>query len=254
VAAESIAGRPLLLSYGGGHAQIIIAVAHELARRGRSFSVLGLTTAEKAFRRAGLDPLPIGRLIDPRVPAWVRDRAAEIAPLSTHPDITDAQTAAYYAIGYADLVERFGRDEAEARVARDGRKAFEPVSAFARLFAERPSIVVSTTSPRFETAALRAARLADIPSLAIGDMYLIAEQEWILTPGYARDLTVVSEGVADMLEATGKTSSRIHVLGNPAFDALAATPGDVGVRRALRYGLGLGYMRCILWPLGGAAV
>ncbi|MGX7951275.1 hypothetical protein ACWPM1_01805 [Tsuneonella sp. HG249] len=245
--------RPFLVSYGGGHAQIIIAIASELDRRGRAYSLLGLTTAHQAFVRAGLCPMPIGDLIDPMTPDWVRTRARELAPRSDHPDITDHQTIDYFTIGYADLLGRFGRDEAESRITEHGRKAFEPVSAFRHFYdRSRPSIVVSTTSPRFEAAALRAARGAGIPSLAIGDMYLIAEQEWILSPDYARDLTVISNGVAEMLQSNGDCSSRIHVLGNPAFDTLAPSPDDPATRLMVRERLCIGDRKCILWPLGGA--
>lgn len=247
-------GRPFLASYGGGHAQILIALAAELERRGRDYDLMGLTTADAAFRKAGLQTIPIARLIDPEISGAVRDRAADLAPPSGHPDMTAEQTLAYFTIGFADLVARFGMAEAEERVARLDRKAFEPVCAFERYFRlTGPSIVVSTTSPRFETAALRAARRLSIPSLAIGDMYLIAEQEWILTPGYARDLTVISDVVADILKATGGLSSRVHVLGNPAFDALAPSPADAAVRMRERQRLGIGERTCILWPLGGAA-
>ena len=249
---DSIADRPFLLSYGGGHARIMVELAHELERREKPFKLLGLTTAEQEFRRAGLMPMPLDRLIDPGLPRSIRDRALELAPAPGHADVSQAQTDAYYTIGFADLVERLGLAGAEDAVARDGRKAFEPVAAFERLFArEWPSIVVATTSPRFEVAALRAARRMGIASVAIGDMFLVAEQEWILTPDYAADLTVVSEGVAEMLRATGKCSSRIHVLGNPAFDRLVPSPDDPAIRARERKRLGVGEKLCILWPLGG---
>jgi len=248
------ASRPFLASYGGGHAQILIALAAELDRRGRGYDLMGFTTADAAFRSAGLTTVPVGELVDASIPAEVRARAAELAPPPGHPDITARQTTDYFTVGFADLVRRVGIEEAERLFAELERKAFEPVTAFEEYFRRtRPSIVVSTTSPRFEVAALRAARSLGIPTLAIGDMYLIAEQEWILTPGYAQDLTVISDSVAAMLEKAGGLSSRLHVLGNPAFDALEAGAGDAAVRSAERERLGIGDRTAILWPLGGAA-
>ena len=62
-----------------------------------------------------------------------------------------------------------------------GRKAFKPTAAMARYLKKtRPDIVVATTSPRFELALLQAARHSGIPSLAIGDLFLVQEREWIL--------------------------------------------------------------------------
>jgi hypothetical protein len=248
------AGRPFLASYGGGHAQILIALAAELDRRGRGYDLMGFTTADAAFRSAGLTTLPVRELVDPTIPADLRERAAELAPAPGHPDITAWQTEDYFTVGFADLVRRVGIGEAERLFAERERKAFEPVTAFDAYFRRtRPSIVVSTTSPRFEAAALRAARALAIPTLAIGDMYLIAEQEWILTPGYAQDLTVISDSVAAALQEAGGLSSRLHVLGNPAFDALEAGKGDDAVRQAERERLGIGDRTAILWPLGGSA-
>jgi hypothetical protein len=42
VAVPAAGRRPLLVSYGGGHANIMIAVTAELARRGRSYDLLGV--------------------------------------------------------------------------------------------------------------------------------------------------------------------------------------------------------------------
>jgi len=248
------ARRPLLLSYGGGHAQIIIAVAAEMDRRGIAYDLLGLTTAHAAFLRAGLRSQDVSALLVEDIDSGILAKAGAFTPPSDNPDVTDEQTRAYFALGYEDLVQRFGQAEADRRVAELGRKAFEPVTGFRRyLEALRPSVVVTTTSPRSELAAIKAARELGIPSVAIGDMYLVAEQEWILDGCYADHLVVMSEDVGEMLEATGRLTSQIEVLGNPAFDALAPRQGDEALRARLRSDLGIGDRTCILWPLGGAA-
>jgi hypothetical protein len=246
--------KPLLFSYGGGHALIIISVAQELGRRGVEYDLFGLTTAYAAFEQAGLKPMDITALLDDAIPADVASRGRALAPRPDHPHITLAQAQAYYAVGYDDLCRRFGSAEADAKVQEFGRKAFEPVSAFTRLFQRlHPSVVVTTTSPRSELAGIKAAREVGIPSLAIGDMYLVAEQEWILGDEYADHLVVMSDDVGEMLQASGHLRSQVHVLGNPAFDALASQAEDAGKRRELRKRFGVGDRKLILWPLGGAA-
>lgn len=247
-------GRPLLFSYGGGHAHIVVALARELDRRGIGYDLLGLTTAHQAFVRAGLRPMNISALTEGAPDAGLMQKGAKLAPLPDHPDITAAQTQAYFAIGLEDLANRYGEAEAEALIERLGRKAFEPVTAFRRLLARLgSSVVVTTTSPRAELAGIKAAKSLGIPSLAVGDMYLVAEQEWILGGTYSDHLVVMSDDVGEMLAATGKLTSRLHVLGNPAFDALAPAAGDQERRRDLRERLGVGDRKCILWPLGGAS-
>lgn len=245
--------RPLLFSYGGGHALIIIAIARELAAQGLEFDLMGFTTAHAAFTRAGFDALDVTAMLSDDVAPDIRARGTELAPSSDHPDITQEQTDAYFILGLEDLCLRHGISEAERLVGQFGRKAFEPEFGFRRfLSAIKPSCVVTTTSPRAELAGIKAAKALSIPSIAVGDMYLIAEQDWILSGIYADHLVVMSDDVADMLGASGRLKSKIHVLGNPAFDELAPSPLDDARRTHLRSKLNVGDRSCILWPLGGA--
>jgi hypothetical protein len=246
--------QPFLCSYGGGHANIIIALSRELSRRGVDHQVMGFTTAVATFRRAGLTVSDVATLLEPDLDAPFIDEARMLAPASGHPDVSDEETVAYYAVGYRDLCDRLGEEEALARVEQLGRKAFEPVSMFRRFFERhRPSVVVTTTSPRFEVAAIKAARSLRIPTVAVGDMFLVAEQEWILGDAYAEHLVVISEQVAEMLRQNGLSRATcLHVLGNPAFDVLAAQPGDESRRAELRKRLDVKDRTLILWPLGGS--
>ena len=246
--------RPLLMSYGGGHANIIIAVARELTRRGVAFDLIGLTTAFAAFERAGLAPRDVTALVDPAADAAHFAAVERYLPRDTHPDITPDQTHAYFALGFADLAGRFGADEAHRLVSAHGRKAFEPVSIFVRHFARKPpSLLVATTSPRFELASIRAARHCGITSLALGDHFLVSEGAAITSGDYADHLVVLAEAVAERLRALGGPVPQLHVLGNPAFDLLAPQPQDAARRAKLRERLGLTGKRALFWPLGGAA-
>jgi hypothetical protein len=246
--------RPLLISYGGGHANIIAAVAHELVRRRVAFDLIGLTTAFAAFQRAGLVPRDVTTLVDPVEDAPHYTAVERYLPAASHPDITPAQTHAYFALGFADLVRRFGKGEAHRRIAAQGRKAFEPTSMFVRHFTRcPPSLVVATTSPRFELAAIRAARRCRVPSLAVGDHFLVGETAAITSGDYADHLVVLAEAVAERLRGTGGALPQLHVCGNPAFDALAPAPQDAARRAALRERLGFNGKRVLFWPLGGGA-
>jgi len=246
--------RPLLISYGGGHANIMIALARELTRRGAAFDLIGLTTAFAAFQRAGLTPLDVTALADPQEDRASFAAAARYLPDESHPDISHAQTHAYFALGFADLARRFGEEEAHRRTAAMGRKAFEPVSIFARYFGRRrPSLVAATTCPRFELAAIRAARACGVTSLAVGDHFLVGESAAIASGNHADHLVVLAEAVARRLREMGGKLPRLHVLGNPAFDALAPRPGDAARRRELRERLGMAGKQVLFWPLGGGA-
>lgn len=245
--------RPLLLSYGGGHANIMIALARELAQREVGFDLIGLTTGYRAFERAGLAPHDVTALLDAAEDARALASVLPFLPAQAHPDITQAQTHAYFALGFADLASRFGEAEALRLVGAEGRKAFEPKSAFARYFSRRrPSVLVTTTSPRFELAAIRAARECGITSLAVGDHFLVGETASITSGYHADHLVVLADAVAERLRARHRPLPKLHVLGNPAFDVLAPCLEDAVRREALRERLGLTGKFAIFWPLGGA--
>lgn len=87
-------------------------------------------------------------------------------------------------MGLRDLARDLGREAALERVRQTGRTAFEPVDVMRRYLRQtRPDIVITTTSPRFECALQKAARLEGIPGLAVGDLFLVDERDWILQKG-----------------------------------------------------------------------
>ncbi len=188
-------GRPLLASYGGGHAAIIAAVAETLMDAGITPDLLGFTTAFEAFRRKNLPAHSVSALIEGRRTAYDKAalRAAPYHPARGHPDVSAAQTRDYFAIGLHDLIETQGETAALAALAKTGRAAFEPIATcMAYLRAHRPSVIVTTTSPRFELALIRAGRRRNIPTLAIADLFLQRERPWVLSGDYADHRCVVN--------------------------------------------------------------
>ncbi|WP_272010100.1 hypothetical protein [Roseovarius sp. ZX-A-9] len=245
--------RPLLASYGGGHVQIVAALARAFAARRDAPDIIGFTTAHAELGRQGIAAQPVSALLDPAEDAeWVA-LAGEFTTAATHPDIPVEETRAYFALGLRDLAQAQGREAALARVRREGRTAFEPVNTMRRYLRwTRPDIVITTTSPRFECALQKAARLEGIPGLAVGDLFLVKDRAWILQEGYAPHLAVLSAEVARALVTDGFDESGIRVTGNPAFDRLAPGPGDAARRDVLRARLGLDDRTVILFPAPGA--
>lgn len=247
-----MSARPFLNSYGGGHSQMIIALANELISRGRSIDLLGLTTAYNDYIKAGLPAMNVTALFDPRYDEQALAAAQPFIPQANHPAVSQAHTNAYFALGMRDLMIRFGELEAQRMVAKDGRKSFEPVTVYERYFAKnRPSVIVTTTSPRFESASIKAGRKLGIPTIAVSDLFLQSEQVRILSDKYADHLTVFAPEVADRILSAGLQHTKVHVLGNPAFDTLATIPRDEAKPAALKKRFGLSGYRVILWPLGG---
>lgn len=243
--------RILMAAYGGGHAAMIAPVAKGLRALGADVDLVGFTTARAAFERADLEAGSVIKMLDPdpAADAPYREAALTLLTVDGHADVTREETEAYFTIGLRDLAEQLGLDEAMRRVRIEGRKAFLPVSAMERyLLRTKPDLVISTTSPRFELALLRAARRQGIPSVALGDLFLVDEREWILSGDYAEHLTVISPVVAEELARDGLVGTQTHVTGNPAFDTMRPRPDDGARRDALRLRLGLSDRTVILWP------
>ena len=87
-----------------------------------------------------------------------------------------------------------------------------------------------------------------IPHLAIGDLFLIAESEYMIHPLYAKHIAVISEAVASFLVQRGVSHKSIYVTGNPAFDNLAVIMKDKDRRQRLRHKLGMTGKKVILFP------
>ncbi|AZG07267.1 hypothetical protein EGT29_04940 [Pigmentiphaga sp. H8] len=244
--------KPLLASYGGGHAQIIAALTHALIARGAEPYLVGFTTARDFFTKSGLNPNSILCMENPdtEVYSGIIPYLSSFLKDQQHPNILPRETEAYFKIGFFDLIREHGFPEARKLLDSHGRKAFKPVRAMEEFLTRTaPDCVVTTTSPRFEHALLKAARKLGIPSIAVSDLFLLNEREWILEGGYAEHLTVLNRQVADDLYNAGLRGTEIHITGNPAFDSLSPLPEDQEKRAKLRTQLEIGKnSKLILWP------
>lgn len=245
--------RPLLASYGGGHAHIIEIVGRALLAADYDVNMIGFTTAYRTLKRANLPVKSIEALLIEEEDRDYIDEVQKFLPSDIHPDVSNKETEAYFALGFRDLCEQFGRDEAIKRTKRLGRKAFEPVLSMERYLRNtKPDVVITTTSPRFELAMLKAARNLGIPSVAIGDWFLVQEREWILNGKYADHLCVLTQSMVGQFLEEGLKGTTLHATGNPAFDALVVPGGKRQRRIDLRNKMRVEGKTVILWPAAGS--
>lgn len=224
--------RILFVTYGGGHVAMVLPIVRLLRDEGLADPVVvALTIAGAACRRAGVPALGSRDLL-PDDPA-ARAEALRVGELLTageadHPDIDHEETVAYHGLSYLDLVGRHGEDRAAELFRESGRRAFLPISLFERVIPELGiDVVVATNSPRSEQAAIIAASRLGVPSVCILDMFGL-RADWIMQPGFADRVCVLSESVRGLLVERGRSADEVVVTGNPAFDALV----DVRERRA----------------------
>jgi hypothetical protein len=239
--ASAIEGRVLFVTYGGGHAAALAPVMATLGRASVPWCTLALTTAKSHLERQGLAALSMAKVAD-AVPGYrgVRRVGRILARgQSQHSAVSREDTEAYLGVGFHALARSLGLPKARAVYGHGGRQRFRPVDFFRAWFQlHRPAVVVATSAPRSERAALEAARNLNIPSVCVVDLYAPFEIEWCASPGYASRICVLNEPVARRFRDRGVPAERVVVTGNPAFDRLDRL--DVArLRRESRAAMGL---------------
>lgn len=221
---SSIAGTVFAVSYGGGHAAALAPVMARLREQCLPTAVLALTTARRNFDSVEVPCLGVNDLLL-SVPGYrnVRRTGRVLARNQPqHSAVSVDETIAYLGAGFHALVKAHGLKQARNLYRERGRQAFRPVDFFLQLFrAQRPAVVVATSAPRSERAALEAARELGIPSVCVVDLYAPFEIEWCATPGYAHRICVLNDAVAARFVDRGVPRERLIATGNPAFDRLA---------------------------------
>lgn len=224
----------LFVTYGGGHAQMVWPVVHALKQSSRfrhnkvRIRTLALPAARDILVRHGVEVVSFADYIDEQQDADALAWGAELAKVHHSPSsgIDLAESIAYLGLSYKDLVLRLGVDEAESSLARQGRRAFFPLTVMSRVFDEvNPDFVVTTNSPRSEAAAIATANLRGIDNLIMTDLftglggYLLEGRNISYLNPVARDM-FVEDGLVD------ESRSVAHFTGNPAFDRLLELPRD----------------------------
>ena len=199
---------------------MLLPVITRLQTLGHETTILALTTAQTALQQKNIPYIGFADVIRPGDEAALAHGATLARDLPT-PPLDAAETAAYLGLSYLDLETRHGKEQAAAIYAEKGRQGFEPVTILKRALEKyRPDIVVVTSSPRAEKAAVLAARELGIPSACLVDLFG-RFTTWACDPGYADKLLVFSNVTRDFFIEQGRPAQDIVVTGNPAMDRLA---------------------------------
>lgn len=205
----------------------MLPVIKAMADRGHECLYLALTTAGNAAEQAGVRhkrPIDYVDITDPLVSHWGSKLAQR-----HHTDgkgISLDESIAYLGRSFKDLASDLGEQKAWERYQSKGLNAFCP-TYFMRevLEIEQPDVVVATTSPRMEKAALRAAYQLNIPSLCMIELFGIIEESWLSRPDNGHVLAVSRSEVAARMMAEGRQAKDIFLTGSPMFDQLAKNDG-----------------------------
>lgn len=237
----------LLVSYGCGHSNSLIPLAKLLnSNKKLEVTAIGLTLANNDYLKAGINTLSSSDIFEESSSKY-KDLIEKYLPSERNPNIKEIDTKAYYLTGFADLVETFGYIEAIKKISKYNRYCFYPIN-FARryLLKNKPDLLITSICPRSELAFINAASEIGIRSLSISDVFVLDEEKYVCKKNYADHLTVINENVKKRLLSKGCTS-KIHVLGNPAFDNLLIKNKEVNKEKIkAKYGLN---KKTILWAM-----
>lgn len=234
--------RLLAVTYGGGHAAAVLPVVKRLTGEWEVHT-LALTTAAEAFRRAGLRYCTARDFVRP--PDYLGGGYGKDLADRWHTPgkgISREESEAYLQLSMMDLVNEVGEAEAWRLIEQHGRQRFLPTTLVARAFdLARPDVLLTTSAPRAERAALKVALDRGIPSVRLEDLFGIGAAVEPEPSRWAAFSTIT----ADNLAASGVDRSSIVVTGNPAFDALSQISQIQPEPN--RHQLGLDHRFTILW-------
>lgn len=213
----------VMVTYGGGHVAMMAPIIKELQKNHNlDLVVLGLTTASSVLKKNNIPHIGFKDLLGDDNQYATEWGKKLLDPATSHNLVSYEESVAYMGLSYVDLELRHGIDDA-ARIYKTqaGRQAFYPLSVMEHLLkTEKPDLVVATSAPRAEKAAIVMAGKLNIPSVCIVDLFALKEVAWIGKPGYADKVCVLSEFVKSTLVRAGRSNEDIIVTGNPAFDSL----------------------------------
>ena len=212
------------VAYGGGHVNLVDLVCRELQKRDDvDFRLLALTTAHQQV--VGRYPSGTVRrlsdylaLFDDRLGDVLshgqRLAAAHHGPQSGIPLI---ESIAYLGLSYSDLIAEVGEVEADDRFRRHGRQAFAPVRTLKRILEqERADIVLTTSCPRCEYAAIVAGNELGLETVQILDLF----GDMNPLPA-ARHIVGSDADSLETLRRQGLEDRHFYEFGQPVFDDTA---------------------------------
>jgi hypothetical protein len=221
---EQGSGGVLFVTYGNGHIAKVAPVVKALEDKGVRCTVLAMTLGYSQSLKLGMQPIGYKDLMHLVDADAAMKYGRMLWPENQHPDVDEMESCAYLGINYLEWVETYGEEEAAARYKKGGRRSFMPVRFMGTLIDYlQPAVVVSTSSPRSEQAAIEAAVERGVPSLTMLDVFAMPHDTYLHHQVYADRITAPSPLAAQQLRNAGIDPAKIRVTGCPAYDSLRDT-------------------------------
>ena len=212
----------LVVTYGGGHVNMVIPVIKKLILIGYEVKVLGLTTSIRSLNENGIkyvglkDYLTLFEDL-----SYIKELGYLLMErLPKNSEIEKDETIAYLGLSYWDLEQRLGKQKAKELYDAQGRYIFLQLLVMERILKhEKPDMVVATNSPRCEQASLMVSHSLGIPNLCIVDLYNeVLFRDRFKNNSYIGHFFVPGGFEKAKLEELGVSRSFVTASGNPSFE------------------------------------
>jgi len=209
-----------VVTYGGGHVNIMIPIIKELQKRDDiTLSILGLSIASEALRNAGINHHTLldyrDIIMDDK--AWVLGKRLAEKNHVEGKGIKYEETVVYFGSSMRDLAQSEGEERALRLLEIEGKNCFIPSFTMGRILDyEKPDLLVTGNCPRMERAAMTVARKDGIKVLSLNDL-LGFDKKYIFP---ADKIAVISEITRENLINQGNPPDNIVVTGSPVFDLI----------------------------------
>ena len=222
----------LFVCYGGGHVGILLPIAERLQEMQIKIEFLALTTAINVLKTTEYKYYTFKDFFKSKEVLYYGKKLLE--GLESH-KMDDSDSISYLGQNFIELIDNHGISDADYIYKRDGRSSFFPLESISLILSElQPDLVISTNSPRSEKAAIFASRKLGIPSIAIGDLFMIRPLKWFSDNSFADKICVFNIESKKKLVDLGRNEASVIVTGNPAFDVLVKLSEKTHVYGPLR--------------------
>ena len=215
--------------YGGGHAEIIKEVYKNLVNiSGIEITILALTTSKYKFEQ---EKIPYKLITDyyNKEEKFIYELGKSFC-ISNDIDTSIGEDETYLYHGYAlyELEKKYSKEKIKEGFKKFGRAIFLPIQFMERVLKnENPNLVITTNSPRYEKAALIAAKNLGIISLSIEDLFGVEYKQLTVDIAsffeninyniiYGDYLCVLTDEAKNNLNR--EKVNKVFVTGNPSFD------------------------------------
>ena len=224
------------VTYGAGHVNIIDLVVEELLKNNNiDVKILALTTAHNDIVSKYSETI-VKSVLD--YSFLFEDVLDEVKKYGTflleenyykESKISKAEIIIYLGLSFFCLVEDYGYDKAIQLYHKKKRQAFCPTKILEKILKyEKSDVVVATTSPRFEYAAILAGNILNIQTIQILDLF---DQLYPLPA--AKHIVVMNKSVKNGLINQGLINNNYHILGQPAIENTVNKVIKVDIKKTL---------------------